>query len=106
MYTLDKEKTKVILTEELGYDPGEADFYLDHYPPLHDQLEEAVKRWFDDRTVIDVAIEGITIQEVMHSQSTHFLNAVSSLNDFLTRDFDIYQKEAFKQFLLTPLVRR
>jgi len=105
MYTLDRGKARDILITELGYDPKIADVYLDSYPEIHEDLADAAKAWLEDRTVVDVMVEGVTIRQLMDAHDSHFLNALSSLNDLLTLVLDDEQKSSLVSFLRSPLIR-
>ena len=83
MYTIDKEKVKKILIEELGYTPGQAKVFIDDFPPIYEPLDTAVKQWLTDRTISDVTVEGMTIKEIMLRHSTDFLEAVQELDALL-----------------------
>jgi hypothetical protein len=68
-------------------------------------LAEAMQAWLKDRRVLDVAVEGITIRQVMQAHDCHFLSAVSGLNDLLVRPLPPEDKAALATFLRTPLIR-
>lgn len=99
MYKLNSDKVHKILVSELEFEPDEADLYLNHYPDLDDTLGKAVETWLKDRSILDIEIEGITIQQVMQNHNIHFLGAVKSLNGLLTRKLTSEQKEAIKTSL-------
>ena len=101
----ERDMIKKILVTELGYSFNEADFYVDHYPALHDRMAEALQTWLQDRRVLDIEVEGITVRQVMQAHSCHFLNALRELSELLTRPLNPGEKEALKAFLRSPVAR-
>lgn len=105
MFTLDKEKAKEILVSELGQSPGSAEVYVRDYPQIHDQLAEAVKRWLQDRTVLDVKVDSLSISEVMRVQRCHFLAAIFLLNRLLDQDVTEEKRKRLIENLHRPMRR-
>ena len=104
MLALDKEQVKPILINELGYIPVAADFFLRHYPAIHDELAPAVERWLEDRTVLDTEINGISIKQVMQIQACNFLMAELQLENW--RNLDPATRLAALQRLETELAKQ
>jgi hypothetical protein len=105
LFNIDVKKTREILINEFAYKPADADHYLSNYPSLDDALIEPVKTWFIDRSILEIELEGITIQQVMQAHKCNFLTAISSINDLFSSPLTIEQKETLKKFLTTPLIR-
>lgn len=80
MMNFNTPQVKDILTTELGYSPLDAESFLRNFPPIHDELVEAVNQWLKDRTVLPVSVFGLSISELMQIQRWHFLMAVEYLN--------------------------
>lgn len=106
MFTVERNQLKKILVEELKQDEATAQVNSEVFPVLDDQLEESMKQWLTDRTVVDVSVEGVSLKEIMEKHGSNFLYAISSLNDLLNPKMDPVQKEALKKFLASPLIRR
>ena len=101
MYKIDKEKVKKILTEELGYNNIQAEIFCDlHLSSVHNELTKAVKRYLEDRTIIDISIHGLSIQELMKVQHVDFLEAIFYLNRIL--DDDVVDKDRLVELLRRP----
>ena len=98
----DKAKLKSILTSEYNYKPYEADVYLRDFPPIHEELSLPFERWLIDRVVIDVAIEDISILDVMRIRQIHFLGAIRELNRLLDSNMTTKQREILKKDLRVP----
>ncbi|MGH9425903.1 MAG: hypothetical protein ACRD2L_06300 [Terriglobia bacterium] len=105
MFEIDKQKARGILIQELSYEPEIASLYLELFPSLDDRLAEAVSAWFDNREVLHIEVEGLTIRHIMEVQQTHFLNAVHGLNDLLTKKLTEEERDALKTLLSAPLIR-
>lgn len=105
MLTLDKEHIKPILINELSYTPIAADFFLRHYPAIHDELAPAVERWLEDRTVLDTEINGISIKHVMQIQACNFLMAIIHLNVLLNPNLTDEQRTILLRVKDTPIPR-
>jgi len=102
MYALDKELARKVLLDELNYHPFDVDLFLRDYPPLHDDLGRAVDQWLTDRTVADVAVEGLSIQQVMRRRRSHFLAAVRDLNTLLDETIPAEKRRKFRDILSRP----
>jgi len=83
MYQLDKSIARKILIEEERYGAFDADQLLADYPPIGDALAQTVEQWLQDRQILDVQVEGLTIQQIMDNRQYHFLVAVKALNRLL-----------------------
>lgn len=105
MFTLDKAQAKKILIDELEYDAIGADQFLKKYPPLYDDLSEAVERWLKDRTVLKVDIFGLSIDEVMKVQGYNFLLAVSEINRLFDSDMSDEKRNRIVKHLKRPVPR-
>lgn len=103
MYEIDKQKTKEILVSELGYKSFQVDKLLENYPTIHDPLAGAVQQWLEDRTILDVAVEGMTIEFVMHNRRCNFILAVEKLNRLLDEDLMPDQRQRLVQYLMQPV---
>ena len=99
MLVLDKEKAKGVLVSELGYKPYQADSFLDDFPAIHDELEESVKAWLEDRSILDVEVEDLLISSVMETQSCNFLFAIKYLNRLLDEDISPETRDLLKESL-------
>ncbi len=87
MYILDKNKAEEILTKELNYNDHTAKGFLEHFPPIHDELSHAVEKWLEDRTIEDVEVYGLSIKEIMSvNENESFLNAIKMLNALYDKD--------------------
>lgn len=105
MLKIDKKQAKAILIAEQGFSPIAADAFLSDFPPIHDELAESVSRWLKDRTVLDVDVAGVTVQEVMQARGDHFLMAVRLLNRLLDADVSPDQRERMARLLRCPVIR-
>lgn len=105
MYQINKEKAKKILVTELNYKPTNADIYLQDYPPIHDELSEAVNQWLEDRSIKNISISGLSIKEIMETRRCHFLMAVQNLNRMLDEDLTPHQRERLIEILKKPVIR-
>lgn len=103
MLVLDKAKVKKILTEELGYDPIDADLFLKDYPPIHNELIEAVQRWLQDRTVVDVKISGVSVSEVMQASGCNFLVAIRDMDRLLDPGLSEERRRQMAESLRQPV---
>ena len=103
MYLLDRLRVRPILITELGYSPEKADLFLDHFPLLSDQLVEAVEVWLEDRKILDVKVEDISIRQVMELHNCNFLNAVRGLNELLSLPLSAEDRESLKRFYSTRM---
>jgi hypothetical protein len=102
LYTLDKERARKILLEE-KLTPFQADNLLNHYPPIHDSLRGAIDQWLEERTMPEVAVEGITLGEVMEKRHCHFLIAIRDLSRLLTAELTPEKREQWHRILTTPV---
>jgi len=105
MLQLDASQAKRILVTELGYSSLGADMFLRDFPPIHEELAEAVSRWMADRTVLDVEVAGLTLTELMRVRRAHFLMAVRLLNRLLDSDVDPDNRVRLARILHRPLIR-
>jgi hypothetical protein len=105
MLTLNEEQVTKILTSELGYRPGQAEYFVRSFPPVHGELSEAVNRWLQDRTILDTKVYGISLQEVMQIKRCNFLNAVKSLNRLLDNDIGDKRRDQMLTNLRIPFPR-
>jgi serine kinase of HPr protein (carbohydrate metabolism regulator) len=99
---IDKVKAKEILVGELGYKPYEADIYLKDYPELFGELAPAVEKWFEDRTISDVSVKGVSIKDLMRIHKCHFLMAVSELNPLFKPDMTEEKKTEYARIIQKP----
>ncbi|MES0490271.1 MAG: hypothetical protein ABUK01_09780 [Leptospirales bacterium] len=106
MYELDKETVKKILVEEMNLPAFDVDLFLRDFPPLHNSFSLPIEQWLKNRTIADLVIEGLTIQEVMEKQQSHFLAAVRDLNILLDEKIPIEKRKSFNEILRTPVRRR
>jgi hypothetical protein len=106
MLKLNKDQVKNILMEELDYSEGEADTYLSDYPSIHTELAEAVNVWLKERTVLNISLLGLSIQEVMEIQRCHFLMAIKYMDRLLDSDMSQEQKEKLVELLRSPVYIR
>lgn len=105
MLKIDKKQAKAILIAEQGFSSIAADAFLSDFPPIHDELIEAVSRWLADRTVLEVDVAGVTVKEVMKVRGDHFLMAVRLLNRLLDKDVVPDQRERMAHMLCGPVIR-
>ncbi len=99
MYELDKERVKKILIEEMKFPAFDVELFLRDFPPLHDSLSSAVEQWLKDRTIGDVVVEGLAIQDVMKKRRCHFLAALRDLNVLLDESVSVEKRQRFKETL-------
>ena len=103
MYKLDKEEVRGILIKEMGYSKRNANLLLQDFPPLPEQLTGAVRKWLNDRTVTEIVVDGISLQEVMDNQQVDFLVAVRELNKLLDPSIPLDKRENLKKILQEPV---
>jgi hypothetical protein len=102
MFIIDKEKAKEILVAELDYKPSEAQVFLIDYPPIHDELADSVRQWFENRTVSDFNVYGLTLIEVMKTRRRNFLLAIRELNLLLNPDLTDDDRNRLLRLLRKP----
>lgn len=105
MLKIDNQQAKAILIAEQGFSSIAADAFLNDFPPIHDELAEAVLHWLADRTVFDVDVAGVSVKEVMETRGDHFLMAVRLLNRLLDADVSPDQRERMARLLRRPVIR-
>lgn len=102
MFTLSKkqqEEIARILVEESGLSPFDVELFLSEFTSINDIFAPAIERWLEDRTIVDLSVEGVTISEVMKKRKCHFLAAVKDLNMLLDETIPASQRERFKETL-------
>jgi hypothetical protein len=104
MYKIDIPKAKKIMVEENHYTPQKVDLFLKDYPPIHDDLGEAVEQWLDDRTIKDTVVDGLSINEVMTKQRVHFLQAVKKLNMLLDENTPSEERKLLRKILSRQVI--
>lgn len=104
MYAIDKSRARKIMVEEQGYAAQKVDRLLADYPPIHEPLAGAVKQWLEDRTILPVSVEGLTIPQVMQDQHYHFLVAVKNLNILIDASVPEDERKRLLRALRVPAV--
>jgi len=104
MYILDKAEARRILVTREDYEPYQADFLLEKYPAIRDELADAVRQWLRDDTIQDVTVEGLTIRQVMEAKRCEFLVAVSYLNGLLDEGLSDEARDRYREYLVSPVV--
>jgi len=104
MYTIDKDKAKKVLVEEYDYKPYQADLFLERFPALHEELAEPVENWLEDREIPDISVGGLSVQEILRTQRSHFLLVVQYLNRLLDEDLPADKREQLIRTLRKPAV--
>ena len=83
MLKYDKEKLKEILMEEHGLREIDAVDTSKSLTNLSSELQEAMDRWMEDRTVIDYpCVEGVTLRDIQDIMGS-FINALQFMDGFL-----------------------
>lgn len=103
MYQLDVNMVKQILIEEENYPIHKVELLLKDYPPIHPQLEDALKQWLQDRTVSDVVVDGLSISQVMSNRQTHFIVAIRDLSQLLDENIPVEKRSKSREILGTPI---
>jgi len=83
MFIVNKTELKKILVDEFTFKPYQADLFLSDYPPIYEPLVPAIQRWLMDRNILDISIEGLTIQDVIRKRQCNFLMAIREMNRLL-----------------------
>lgn len=105
MFELDAKSAKEILVSELDFKPHEADTYLKNYPLLDNRFQPTVGKYFSDRQILDISIEGISLAKLMETHHFHFFEALWSLNQLATRSLTKEERDALIAFFKTPMAR-
>jgi hypothetical protein len=103
MLTINKQEAQKILVSELDYETHQAELFLEDYPVIHEELEEAVKKWFEDRTIMNFDVEGIAISEFMKIRNYNFLLAIKELNKLFDKDITEKEREKLKRLIIKPM---
>jgi hypothetical protein len=104
MYKINKTKARKILIDEEHFLPLNADRMLKDFPPIQEPLAQAVQKWLEDRTIVDISVEGLTIKKVIHDQGYHFLIAVKNLNKLLDQTIPEDERKNLLKALKIPSV--
>ena len=67
-----KQKLKDILVNELSYSDYVAEITLEDLYNLNEVLDDILQKWVDDRTIIDIKIEGFSITALMEERGFSF----------------------------------
>jgi hypothetical protein len=96
------EQIKEILIDEMEYSEQKAESFLQDFPQLHPEPLSALKKWLDDRTIVETDFQGITIQEIMDNFEGNFLMALKRINRLFDEDLTDEEKKSFVDSLKKP----
>lgn len=102
MYELDKHLARNALLKQ-GHAPYQVEITLKSYPPLQDDLGEAVKKWLNDQIIPDLVVDGLKVKEVMKTRRSNFLIAVRDLNRLLDASLSDEKRAQWRRILTTPI---
>ena len=103
---VDTSRIRNVLQSELGYSRTEVNLFMENFPVLHPSLEPIVEQWLEDRTIVDIEVEGLSLKDVMEKQQRHFLAVIVKFDALLDDTLSIEDRQRLHRFLKRQLWRR